>query len=289
MEMFQRPFQPSLDQYLAGDIDERQFLLDSEYYKRWKFNYHLYREILNYCQTNGIPVVALNLKAEIIRKVSRQGFDALSDEERAEVPADMDMSDLEYRGRLLEVFNQHRGQQASSDFNNFYQAQVLWDETMAHSVAEYLKEHPDSQMVVVAGAGHIVFGSGIPERARRLTGKEYVTLVPATSGSLAEPGIADYLYYAEPLTVPQSPLIGVMLDKQDGRLTVTGVSPSSPADKAGIRKGDIFISANDAEVKGLEDLKVALFGKKPGESITLKMLRKRFILKDKEMEFEVTF
>ncbi len=234
-------------------------------------------------------MLALNQKAEVIRKVSRQGFDSLTDEEREMTPPDMDLSDLEYKNRLAQVFRAHNGQAQSQNLNNFYQAQVLWDETMAHTIADYLSENQGTQMVVVAGAGHIVFGSGIPSRAHRLTGLDYVTLVPSSSGSPLEPDVADFIYYAEPVQAPQSPLIGVMLDTEEGRLSVKSVNPGSPAEKAGIKEGDIFITADGLKVKGIEDLKVALFGKRPGESVTIRMLRPRFILKDKELEFKVTF
>jgi hypothetical protein len=37
MEMFQRPFQDVLDQYLAGKITEAQLVEQTEYEKRWGF------------------------------------------------------------------------------------------------------------------------------------------------------------------------------------------------------------------------------------------------------------
>jgi uncharacterized iron-regulated protein len=33
MEMFQRPFQKTLDDYIKGAIDEREFLKNTEYFK----------------------------------------------------------------------------------------------------------------------------------------------------------------------------------------------------------------------------------------------------------------
>ena len=36
MEFFQQPFQPALDDYIAGKIDEKEFLKKSEYYLRWR-------------------------------------------------------------------------------------------------------------------------------------------------------------------------------------------------------------------------------------------------------------
>src|SRR5262249_46857217 len=38
MEMFQRPFQEPLDDYVAGRIDEREMLRRTEYFARWSFD-----------------------------------------------------------------------------------------------------------------------------------------------------------------------------------------------------------------------------------------------------------
>ncbi|MDP2754329.1 MAG: ChaN family lipoprotein, partial [Nitrospirota bacterium] len=71
MEMFQKPFQKVLDDYISGKISEREFLKNSEYFKRWQFDYNLYKEIIEFAKAKNIPIIALNLRSEIIEKVSR--------------------------------------------------------------------------------------------------------------------------------------------------------------------------------------------------------------------------
>ena len=41
----------------------------------------------------------------------------------------------------------------------YYQAQTLWDEYMAESAAKYMDSHPDSRLVVLAGASHVARSS----------------------------------------------------------------------------------------------------------------------------------
>ena len=39
MEMFQQPFQPALDAYIAGEINEEEMLRRTDYFERWRFDY----------------------------------------------------------------------------------------------------------------------------------------------------------------------------------------------------------------------------------------------------------
>jgi aminopeptidase N len=284
MEMFQRPFQKTLDEYINGSIDEREFLRKAEYFKRWSFDYNLYKPILDFARAEKIPVVALNLRKEITDKVSKTGMDSLSDEERKDVPAQMDFSDTEYRGRLQQVFSQHKGS-ADRSFDFFYQSQILWDESMARSIDEYLRANPDRRMVVVAGLGHIAFGSGIPNRTFRRNGAAYATVL---SDSEAEPGIADYVVFPQALEGMTPPKIMAMLKEEGARVSITGFPDGSVSKKAGIRVGDIVVAIDNAPVRSVDDIKIALFYKKKDETVRIKVVRSRFLLGDTEKEFVVT-
>jgi uncharacterized iron-regulated protein len=285
MEMFQRPYQQSLDDYLSGKLTEKEFLKSSEYYKRWNYNYFLYKEIMDFALANRIPVIALNQKEEIIKKVSKNGIDSLTEEERKDIPEDMDMSDEEYKKRLENVFFQH-GSGMSMNRDNFYQAQILWDETMAHTINNYLKNNPDQQMVVIAGSGHIEYGSGIPKRVHRLNRKNYVTLLNAKADSPIT-GLADYVLFPEPMSSQSSPVLGILIDKEDEKVKIKGVSIGSLAGKAGLKSGDILLSVDDMEIRDVDDVRIALFDKKEGDIVKVKVLRERFLLKDKKLEFSI--
>jgi aminopeptidase N len=285
MEMFQRPFQKAVDDYISGTVNEREFLKASQYFKRWSFDYNLYREIIEFAKSKKIPVRALNLRSEIIDKVSTQGIDALTDEEKKEIPEDMNMSDEDYKKRLKEIFKLHE-EHESKNFEYFYQSQILWDETMAHSIDEFLKENPDYQIVVLAGVGHIMYGSGIPKRTFRLNGKDYVTLIP-DSGTF-DKDVADFVLFPKPLSPPTTPKLGVVLQGMDGKVKIEKIIPESVAEKAGLKTGDIIISLDDWEIGSIEDIKIFLVDKNQGETIKVKVSRKRFLFGEKFLEFTVT-
>jgi uncharacterized iron-regulated protein len=283
MEMFQRPFQKTLDEYITGAIDEREFLKNTEYFKRWGFDYNLYKPILDFARAEKIAVVALNLRREITEKVSKGGMDALSEEEKKEIPPQMDFSDDEYRDRLKEIFEQHQSS-GERDFDFFYQSQILWDETMAMSIDEYLRKNPDHRMVVIAGGGHVSHGSGIPKRAFRRNGFSYAIIL--NDGEL-EKDIANYLVFPQPLDGVTTPKIMALLSEKDGKIMITGFPKESVSEKAGLKVGDTLISLDGVPVTSVEDIKLFLFYKKKEEPLKVNVVRKRFLLGGREMEFEV--
>jgi uncharacterized iron-regulated protein len=283
MEMFQRPFQKVLDDYINGVIDEREFLKKSEYFKRWGFDYSLYKPILDFARARKIPVVALNLRNEIPDKVSKSGMDSLSDEEKKEIPLHLDFSDDEYRDRLKTIFSRHMGVSEES-FVFFYQAQILWDETMALSVDEFLKKNPDHRMVVFAGGGHLGYGSGIPKRAYRRNGFPYCIVL---NDGEVDRDIANYLVLPQQLEGTPAPKLMVALSVENNRVIVMDMPEDSVSKKAGIKVGDAILALDGTNVESIEDIKLVLFYKQKDEIIKVKVLRKRFLLGDKEMEIDV--
>lgn len=284
MEMFQRPFQKTLDDYIEGRIEEREFLKSSEYFKRWGFDYNLYKDILRFARHENIPVAALNIRRELVNKVSKQGIDSLSEEEKKELPETMDMTDEDYRHRLKEVFDRHESS-AGMDFFNFYQAQILWDETMAESIDGYMRKNPDRQMVVLAGGGHLAFGSGIPKRVFRRNGLDYAILLNDDS---VEKKIADYILFPQPAAMVKAPKLMVILKKEDNGVKIIGFGEHSVAQKAGLQKDDIIVALDGEKVSSVEEIQLFLFYKKQGNTITVTVLRKRFLFGAKEMSFDVT-
>jgi uncharacterized iron-regulated protein len=283
MEMFQRPFQEALDDYLGGRIDEKNFLKNSEYFKRWNFDYNLYRPILQFARGERIPVVALNIRREVAEKVGRDGLDSLSEEEKKLIPSQMDFSDRAYRKRLEEVFREHPSPEVRN-FDFFYQAQVLWDETMAESIDLFLEKNPNLQMVVLAGNGHLAYGSGIPCRAARRNGFPYAILLNEQE---PEKGIAHFI--VNPGTVPfqGTPRLMVNLAEEKGQVVIQGFSHGSASEKAGMREGDIILSLNGAPVRSVEDIRIELLFKKKGERIIVRVLRKEALGGAQAMEFDV--
>ncbi len=286
LEFFQQPFQDPLDAYLERHIDTREMLVKTEYYNRWQFDYRLYAPILEFAREQGIPVVALNAPQEISSKVAREGISALSDAERAQLPAQLDHNNLPgYRQRLRAVFEQHPEIQHMS-FDKFVEAQLLWDETMAERAARYLKAHPQRFLVVLAGDGHVI-RSGIPARFARISGVEPVTVLQGQSKEIA-PEDGDYLLLSEPVELPPSGKLGVMLDTRDDRVVVSDFSQDSPAKDAGILKQDQIVKLDGEFIASFADLKLTLMDKRPGDSVSVTVERAGSGQMTREASFSVT-
>lgn len=178
LEMFQRPDQQFLDQYIAGKITEQELLEKTKYNQRWGFPWEYYAPILSYAKANKLPVSALNTPSEVTRQVAREGLASLTPQQRQFIPpvTEIRTDNAEYRQMILSAFEQHQqaGHGSSADFENFFLAQVLWDETMAEKIAQFHQTRPTYQIVVLAGQGHIVYGYGIPSRVARRLPKNFV-------------------------------------------------------------------------------------------------------------------
>jgi uncharacterized iron-regulated protein len=201
MEMFQRQVQPALDRYLAGKITTAELREQTEFDRRWGFKWESYAPILEFAKANRIPIIALNTPTEITRKAAKQGLESLTTAELEYIPplAEIDRSNAKYQQMILGSYQQHAGivSISSKSFDRFYTAQLLWDETMADRTANFVKQNPDYQTIVLAGRSHIIYGYGIPDRVLRRVGNSKFsqkTLLLSHDGDLQQSQPADFIW-----------------------------------------------------------------------------------------------
>ena len=280
MEMFKKPYQGIIDAYLSDEIDEQAFLKQTRYFEEWGYDYHLYKPIIDFMKKNRIPLIALNLPEKITRQVSRSGIDMLAPADKDLIPEDLDFSDSRYAHDLREVFALHSDQKALEDFNYFYQAQVLWDETMAETAYQFLRKTPHRKLIILAGNGHLRHRYGIPKRLqRRIMTSSAVILQDET----LENGIADYVLQTTRLEGTRSPKLGVAVDSNETGLLIKSVAHKSPAQTAGLEKGDFITRFNHIAIHSLADLRYGLFTTDPEGTYPLQINRNSVIL-EKEIQ-----
>jgi uncharacterized iron-regulated protein len=267
VEWFQQPFQEYLDAYVAGEISERDMLHLTGYFERWRYDYRLYRPILQYAREHHIPVIALNASRELTEALRKDGFDDLPTELKAQLPASYDWSDKDYEKRLRKIYDEHPDN--SGEFEQFLRGQLTWDESMAERAARYLEENPESRILVLAGSGHIAYGSGIPNRIKRRIDVEQFSILVSEDFLPMSDNIADFLVLSPAQSLQPVGLIGALLETEGKLVVIKGFTDNSAVKDAGLPKGAVIIKVDDKKVESFADFKVAIIDRKPGDRVDL--------------------
>ncbi|MDF9400826.1 hypothetical protein HGG78_01985 [Vibrio aestuarianus] len=156
MEQFSRDSQPVLNRYLAGEIGEQYLISQANAWPNYESDY---RPLVEYAKAHNIDTIAANAPKSIVRCIGKVGIeylDRLPAEQRQHVARQVDMSSSLYKEKFMA--SMHHG--SAEQTENQFAAQITWDETMAESIVEYLTDHPNSQVMHIAGKFHTQQGLG---------------------------------------------------------------------------------------------------------------------------------
>jgi len=223
LEMVQRPFQGVLDDYAAKRIDAAALRSRTGWEERWGYDFGFYGPTLDAAVGAGGKLLALNAARELTKKVSRQGIESLTPDERAQLP-ELKLDDAQHRawfdGLMSDMGGAHAHSQARPTASKhgdadgdqhgdkdeaddadphgghapampsaerIYTVQVLWDETMADGGARWLAANPRGRLVILAGNGHC-HDSAIVGRLKRRGVTDAISVRPVldTEGNVAE-------------------------------------------------------------------------------------------------------
>jgi uncharacterized iron-regulated protein len=219
MEMFQRPFQGVLDDYAAKKIDEAAMRSRSGYADRWGYDYAFYGPTIGVAIEAHAALLALNAPKELTHKVAMKGLSALTADERAQLPTEIDLTDKKHRqwfdalmedmGGGSDPHSPHGATPPPGDGSgsaeapppemptgeNIYTVQVIWDETMADGAAKWLAANKDGHVMIMAGSGHC-HESGIVARLKHRGVADVVSIRSVVDDG--QGGVSDEL--AKPIT-----------------------------------------------------------------------------------------
>ena len=97
MEMFDHTYQPVLDQWTAGELDQTDFIEKTHWYANWRFSFDLYRDILEYAKEKGLRIIALNVPFYIPSRIRVGGLASLSEADRMHLPDIIDTTHADHR------------------------------------------------------------------------------------------------------------------------------------------------------------------------------------------------
>lgn len=300
-EMFPRRVQAVLDQWVAGELSEREFLKVVEWGRVWNTDANLYLPLFHFARMNHIPMVALNIETSLRRLVAEKGFDGVPEDKREGLtrPAKPSQAYLDY---LLPIYKQHdrkdmnKGDIRSddADFQRFIAGQQLWDRAMAEMLKEALVTDGDLEkplVVGVMGSGHVLHGFGVPHQLYDLGVKDVSSLLPwdnNRSCKLLVNGVADAVFGVLPhISNPFQPeyqRLGIRFEMARGGALVLQVEKDSIAEKSNLQDADVILEMAGVPLKNTEDVIGIVKRHAPGTWMPLKVKRD-----EKEIEIIAKF
>jgi len=195
LEMFRKDSQAALDRWVGGSYSLNNFLKD--YHDNWSM-WEKYREIFEYAKGQKIQLVGLNIPREISKKVARQGFAALPEQQRQALGNVQCIVNPEYGDFIRRAMGGHGGH--GQQYLFFCEAQLLWDTMMARNLVDFLRLNPQHRVVVLAGSGH-AWKFGIPRQLLEQMEITYRVILPEIDNRVSRTSIdsdvADYLWLDE--------------------------------------------------------------------------------------------
>ena len=258
MEMFRRSAQQDLDRWSKGELSLDHF--KKLFRKNWGNGYPLYKPIFDFINKNHIPLIGLkpSKKTENLFRNNEQPSD------QNNLPQ-IDFDDRYHRPFSMSIFGGHQAMEKP------YRMLLLWEETMAQTVADFLMDpsNINSKLVVLAGGFHVQYGFGVPKRAFRRVPHSYSIILPTVTELPPELEdremdvqhvsiplySGDYAWKLQYKVLPDNKVkLGVTLENSENAVRIKSVSANSNAERAGLKKDDLLLAINEIELVDIEDL-----------------------------------
>ena len=288
MEMFRRSAQQDLDRWSKGELSLDHF--KKLFRKNWGNGYPLYKPIFDFINKNHIPLIGLkpSKKTENLFRNNEQPSD------QNNLPQ-IDFDDRYHRPFSMSIFGGHQAMEKP------YRMLLLWEETMAQTVADFLKNpsNIESKLVVLAGGFHVQYGFGIPKRAFRRVPHSYSIILPTVTE--LPPELEDREMDVQHVSIPlysgdyawklpykvlpdNNVKLGVILENIENTVRIKSISANSNAERGGLKKDDLLLAMNEIELVDIDDLTSRLENLDFGDQV-------RFIVKrgSEEITVEIQF
>ena len=257
MEMFRRSAQQELDRWSKGELSQNQF--KKLFRENWGNGYALYESTFDFLNKNHVPLIGLkpSKKTENLFRKSE-----LSDQNNF---PQIDFDDRYHRPFSMSIFGGHQAMEKP------YRMLLLWEETMAQTVADFLinPSNIESKLVVLAGGFHVQYGFGIPKRAFRRVPHSYSIVLPTVTK--LPPELKDREMDVKHVSIPlysgdyawklpykvlseNKVKLGVILENIENTVRIKSISANSNAERAGLKKDDLLLAMNEIELVDIEDL-----------------------------------
>jgi uncharacterized iron-regulated protein len=280
LEMFRRSGQKKLDLFNQGQLSDQEFR--HLFLSNWGSGFELYKPIFEFARSKNLPLIGLKSSRKVENHF-RSGDSAPGDTLYPEI----DETDPYHRAFSMSIFGGHTAKALEKP----YRMLLLWEETMAQTVAEFLHDpiNKDKKLVVLAGGFHVQYGFGIPKRAYRRISHAYSIILPNINKvpenlkdremEVKKVSIplyaADYVWQVEYRVPGQNKVkLGVRLaQEKDSGARIKAVGKLSNAQTAGMKPGDLLVSMDGKALSSVDDVLELLSHKKFDDRSTFQLQR----------------
>jgi uncharacterized iron-regulated protein len=226
MEFFESDTQSRLNKYLSSDSDdEASFRKETRQGRLYAVSH---RPLIEICRLAKLPVIAANAPRRFLREYRKSGLEytafraSLPEADRALLPEKSERIAGRYWDEFIKVMQNHSedapaSQPASAPTPEWlanlepgYRAQLLWDDSMAESVAKYRAANRASAVMLVVGRFHVSYAGGTLAKFKQRRPNDRVLTIVYQGSTEMPPkfdseikGIADIVVYG--VTPPPEP------------------------------------------------------------------------------------
>nr|WP_319541509.1 ChaN family lipoprotein [uncultured Pseudodesulfovibrio sp.] len=256
LEMVAVDMQQVLDDFGQGQIELDDLAEELQWSAKWGYPFPLFRNHFELARRNSVPVVGLNVPTFVTKKISKEGIEALSDEEKMFLPQEIVPPSTDQMIVLDDIFGQHESKDSEDAVQRerFHLIQSIWDSKMAEEAVRVRYKY-DWPVLIIAGAGHVEQAWGIAKRIRQFDpGARILSVMPWRGGDF-DPESGDVFFYSPDSY--QSKMGALLTSVGTGGLLVESVQRESRAAQAGLRPGDVLVEASGVPLEHLFSLHVA--------------------------------
>jgi len=292
LEMFPYTAQEGLDRWVDGLLTEEGFLEIGGWYEHWGLHWGYYRDIFLFARDHGVPMFGVNTPREVVSAVRMKGLDALSEEERSQMPPSMEIESEDHR-TLFRAFmtgdeddETIHSSMSDEQLEAMRSAQVTWDASMAYNAVRALERLDETErdpiMVVLIGSGHVAYGLGAERQARQWFDGKIASVIPVPAeDNDGEPvksvqaSYADFVWglpAGEEALYPGLGSSTTQSDEPPGRRVIF-VPEDTVAERAGLQVGDVIVAVDGRPTPDKVAYNRALTGYRWGDAAIFTVLR----------------
>lgn len=191
LEMIRTTFQPTLERFGREKGTLAELAPKVEWEAEWGLPLPYYAHQVDRAAAEGVTFLGLGVARALTRSIAQHGIKGLHPDLAERIP-ELDRAQAPHRALFETLMSGHgAGTGAEVDLDKYYEAQLVWDESMAERSSQFLAERvPARKLLIFAGVAHC-HDSAIPSRIRRRGPYEVLSVLPVQERAMMSEGASE--------------------------------------------------------------------------------------------------